>query len=183
MVKKKKAEFIPGNVRSIAFWSCNGARTDLWTSEGGLWERSRARACTREPTQMWTTSTLSYTVWTWHWESIGSDQYRLHTHTPATVKTMPVAQMEVWNAIKKKSFVVWKRSVSESTFEPQPELSPALLVTHCFHAEAFFSLCSLLFVLLHAFTSLCKPFTATAQGCIHQSSQGTTANWFPNRKS
>lgn len=41
----------------------------------------------------------------------------LTSHTPATVKTMPVAQMEVWNAIK-KGFVVWKQSVSESTFEP-----------------------------------------------------------------
>ena len=102
----------------------------------------------------------------------------LTSHAPATVKKMPVAQMEVWKAIKKLLALTAK--CLQVYIRVLPELSPVFLVTHCFPAEVFLFLilCSVFSrsILLHA-----KPFTATAQGCIHQSSQGTTANWFPNR--
>lgn len=63
----------------------------------------------------------------------------LTSHTPATLKMKPVAQNEVWNAIK-KPFGFDNKVLAKSTFEGLPQLSPLLLVTHCSSAEAFNSL-------------------------------------------
>lgn len=70
----------------------------------------------------------------------------LTSHAPATVKKMPVAQMEVWKAIKKLLALTAK--CLQVYIRVLPELSPVFLVTHCFPAEVFYSsffvLCSVI---------------------------------------
>lgn len=106
------------------------------------------------------------------------------THTPAAVKTMPVAKKWSFCVSGKlsKTFWVWQRSVTESIFEPYLNSRQCFLLLTVSLQRFFNSLfcvqslcCSLCIV------SLYKPSTAATQGCIHQSTQGTTANWFPNR--
>lgn len=73
---------------------------------------------------MWTTNTLLYTVWTWHWESIRSDQYRwllwLHTHQ-LLLRRCQWHRWSFWNAIKKLSGF---DSKALGSLYPSPYLSP-----------------------------------------------------------
>lgn len=118
----------------------------------------------------------------WHWESIGSDQYGclfwLHTEQLLLKR----CQWRRWNFGKlSKSFGVWQQRLSTVYRWGLPEPSTVLLVTRSSPAEAWLVPCSFVIILPHAFLSPYEVFAASAHGCIHQSSQGTTANWFPNR--
>lgn len=103
----------------------------------------------------------------------------LTSHTLAAVKRR---QWQRWSFCVSgklsKGFGVWQQSVSESIFESYLSSHRCFLLLIVSPAEVLFVLCS---VVLFFLPSLCELFTAAAQGCIHQSSRGTTANWFSNR--
>lgn len=75
----------------------NGAGIDLWTSEGGLWAQQAHILVHKHHTVVHCLD-LTFRI-DRVWSIL---QAPLTAHTPAPVKMMPVAQMEIWNAIKKR---------------------------------------------------------------------------------
>lgn len=142
---------------------------DHWTSEGRLWAHkhpARTHTRTQEPTQMWTTSTLLCTVWTWHWKSIRSNQYWrllwLHTHQLLLRR----CQWHRWKSGKlSKSFQLWQPSVRKSLFESYLSSYQCFLLLIVSLQRGFLTLCSVFSRFIHAFclcVSLLQPLPKAA---------------------
>lgn len=186
-------EFVPRNIYNITFQSQKGwlnfrgqsirTFTCTWTCNRYTYTRTHTDVDSKPILEHCLDLTLGINaVWSILLASLTS-------HTPAAVKTMPVAQIDVYVYLEshQKDFGFDSKVLASLYSSPTWALSMFQHVSSYswFPCRGFFSfvLCSVIFFYssTSCFPSLWKSFAATAQGCIHQSSQGTTVNWFANR--